>query len=120
MGYTRNKIEMIILGTMLNDMGGDNFMQSCRLSLRKELFADKKNAFVFMLLDNMYQDGIKSTTPSDVFKYANDKNIRYGNTGNFLNYLYGLATDYYAFNNFRNYVKQLVELYIKETKYGTV
>lgn len=115
MAYSRSELERIVLGTMLNDFGDDGYMQSNKLSLRKELFSSKQNAFVFGLLESMNNDGLTSTTPNDVFEYANEKEIKYGNAANFTSYMCELALNY-AYNDFKKHLKELVKLYIKEKK----
>lgn len=120
MGYTRDRLERIVLGTMLNEFGNDGFMHQCSLSLRKDLFKSRQNAFVYSILDMMHNDGITSTTPVDVAAYAHQKDIKYGNLTNFLGYMCELAAENYAHNGFKKYVKELVTLYIKDKKHGTI
>lgn len=118
MDYSRNDIEGIVLGTILNDSGDDGFMRSCRMSLRRELFRDKRNAFIFGILDMMYMEGITSTTPYDVVVYAESKGIKYGNLQEFLLYMCGLTKNY-AYMGFKRYVRELVTMYIRDRKlYG--
>lgn len=120
MDYTRNKLERIVLGTLLNDNGKDGFAKSCRLSLRCDLFANKQNKFVYGLLEKMYKDGIVSTTPVDVFEYANKNDVKYGNAEKFCQYMCELAQENYAFNNFKGFVRELVSMCLKEKNlYGT-
>ena len=116
MVYSRNKLEGIVLGTILNDFGKDGFMQTNKMSLRKELFTNKKNAFVFGILESMSNDGLASMTPYDVLEYANEKGIKYGNAVNFASYMCDLAFGNYAYNDFKKYVRELVRIYVKEKK----
>lgn len=118
MDYSRNRLEEIVIGTMLNDFGDDGFMKSCRLSLRKELFKNRQNAFIFGILDAMFKDGLTETTPKDVLEYTNDKEIKYGNMSNFASYMCGLASCNYAHTGFKKYVKELVAMYIKENRFN--
>lgn len=118
MDYTRSDIERIVIGTLLNDFGDDRFFEKNRMALRKELFTDRKNVFVFGIIERMHEDGINGTNPSGVFGYANDKNIQYGNAVNFVSYMCELAQRYYAFNSFGKYVRELVDAYVNEKRYG--
>lgn len=119
MDYSRSKLEEVVIGTLLNDFGDDGFMQSCSMSLRIELFKGKQTSFVYGILESMYKDGLKSTTPIDVLNYANEKEIKYGNDVNFASHMCSLATNNYALKDFKKYVKELVTMYINEKKlYG--
>lgn len=116
MAYSRSKLEEVVVGTLLNDFGHDGFLRSCGMSLRRELFEGRQSSFVFGILESMYRDGLNSTTPLDVFKYANEKGIKYGDATRFASYMCMLATDNYAFVGFKKYVKELVMTFLKERK----
>ena len=118
MVYSRNKLERIVIGTMLNESGKDGFFNGSRIVLRKELFKDKRNVFLFAVLERMYKDGLRRSTPYDVFKYANEKSIPYGNAENFCTYMCEVSENYYVFIGFKKYVKQLVDLYVKENRHA--
>lgn len=120
MGYTRDRMERIVLGTMLNDFGSDGFMRSCRMSLKKEMFKSKQNAFVYDILDRMFKDGLSSTTPADVLSYSDEKGIKYGNAANFSAYMCELATENYAIVSFKKILKDMVLNYIKDVKHGSI
>lgn len=118
MAYSRSDYERMVLGIILNDDGEYGFMKSCRMSLRKELFKDKKNIFVYGILDAMYNDGCVDMTPISVFDYANNHNIKYGNMGNFAAYLCELSSTTWRFHELKKYVKELVTRYMKERFYN--
>ena len=119
MDYSRDMVEQIVIGTLLNDLGEDKFFAKNRMALRKELFKDRKNAFIFGIIQRMHEDGIEVTSPSDVFAYTNKNNIQYGNVSNFVTYMCELSQRYYAFGDFSKYVRELVDAYVKEKRYGT-
>ena len=70
MVYTREKIEQIVLGTLLNDIGDEGFFKGSRNVLRDDLFSDKRNVFVFSVIKRMRGEGMESTSPCDVFRYT--------------------------------------------------
>lgn len=105
---------MIVLGTLLNDIG--EFYDSCRMSLRRELFSNKRNAFVYGIIEDMHRNGRSETFPINVFNYANEYGIKYGNMTNFCVYMCELSMNY-AFKNFKKYVKELVGFYLREVRY---
>ena len=117
MVYSRDKVEQIVIGTLLNEYGDDGFFEGSRVVLRKELFNERRNAFIFEVIVRMTNDGLKQTTPYDVFVYCNENGIRYGNMTNFCVYMCDVSVNY-AFNGFKKYVKQLVDYYIREVKNG--
>jgi len=117
MVYQRHQLETIVLGTLLNDSGRDGFFDGSRNVLREELFSDRRNAFIFGLIARMKADGERETTPYDILKYAKEKKIRYGDTARFCTYMCELSRNY-AFDGFKKYVRQLVEIYVKEKRYG--
>ena len=118
MDFSRSKVEQIVIGTLMNEYGGDGFFDSCRMVLRKELFADRRNAFIFDIVKKMHDEGITETTPHDVFRYATDKNIRYGDMEKFCSYMCEVSDANYAFDGFGKYVRILVDEYLKERKHG--
>lgn len=120
MDFTRDRMEQVVLGTILNDNGNDGFVKSCHLSLKKELFKDRRNAFIFGVIDSMYKNGLSSFLPADIVEYADKNGIKYGNAANFCNYMCSLALNNYAFNDFRKYVRELVKKYVRESKDGAV
>lgn len=111
-------MERIVLGTLLNDSGSDGFMKRYSVSLCRELFTTRQLVFIFDLLTAMYGEGLTDTTPKAVFEYAESHQSRYGNPSNFCQYLCELATNNYAPNNFQDYLKELVRLYISDRRYG--
>lgn len=106
-----DKVERIVIGTMLNDFGEDCFFGSCSMSLRKELFSDRRNAFIFDVISRMNAQGLRSTTPYDVLSYVQTNKIRCGNVQNFVSYMTELACESYAFSSFREHVRTLVRFY---------
>lgn len=118
MECSRNRLEEIVIGTLLNEYGTDGFFAKHKMVLRKELFADKRNVFLFGLIEGMFLEGRTQTTPKDVLDYAMEKNIRYGNLSNFLTYMCDLAYGNYAFVGFGDYVRRLVDLYVKDMRYA--
>ena len=115
MGYTRTNLEGFVLGTMLNDNG--EFYDSCRVSLRRELFADRRNRFIFGIIEDMRLEGLKDTYPADVARYAAEKEIRVGDFTKFCLYMCELA-ETYMFQTFRRHVKGLVAFYMQDVRYG--
>ena len=105
---------MIVIGTLLNDEGA--FFESCKMSLCKELFADKRNAFVYGIIEGMHKAGLQRTFPLDVFNYANENDVKYGNAANFCAFLCEMAENF-AFKGFKKYVKELVTVYLRNLKY---
>ncbi len=118
MECTRSELEKIVIGTLLNDYGDDGFIRKNSMSLKEELFSCRQNLFIFRIIMMMYKDGLKDMTPVSVFDYANTNHINYGNAGRFVAYMCELATSYYAFNKFKEYLKELVRIYINEKKNG--
>lgn len=106
----------MVLGTLLNDHG--DYYSSCKGSLCREMFQNKRNAFVFGLIEDMHNDGISDTFPIDVFNYANEKDVKYGNMNNFCVFLCEVAMDN-AYEDFKKYVRELVRFYLKDIKHGT-
>lgn len=106
-----DKVERIVIGTMLNDFGEDCFFSSCSMSLRKELFSDRRNAFIFDVISRMNAEGLRSTTPYDVLSYVQTNKIRCGSVHNFVSYMTELACESYAFSSFREHVRTLVRFY---------
>ena len=106
-----DKVERIVIGTMLNDFGEDCFFSSCSMSLRKELFSDRRNAFIFDVISRMNAQGLRSTTPYDVLSYVQTNKIRCGNVQNFVSYMTELACESYSFSSFRDHVRTLVRFY---------
>lgn len=111
--------ENIVIGTLLNDSGADKFFEKNRISLHKNLFRDKKNQFIFGVIQRMYSDGCPSTTPFDVLSYCNTHGIAYGNVQNFCTYMTELADKYYEYNDFQSHLRELVTQYVREQRYGT-
>lgn len=114
MAYTRIKLEQIVLGTLMNDI---SLLQTHRVSIRKEMFSDKRNAFVFGIIEQMFNDGLTETAPYDVFVYSLQNNIRYGDANKFCVYMCQL-TDNYAVVGFPKYLRDLVKIYLSEVKNG--
>ena len=113
------RIDDIVLGTLLNDFGDLKLMSRYGMSLRKELFYSKQHQFVFGIIERMYNDGKISFTPSDVFDYATNKGVRFGDAGKFCSFMCSLATSCYAPNSFAKNLKELVSKYIKRVNvYG--
>lgn len=118
MDYTRTEHENIVIGMLLNDFDG-MLMDGGRLFLREELFVDKKNKFIYGIIDKMHRSGERCITPCDVFRYANDNSIAYGDMSNFASYMCELALTRYSEQEFKRHAKELVRLYIRDKKYGS-
>ena len=114
---TRERLERIVVGTLLNERQGDGFYKKNKASLKKDVFSDKRNAFIFGILEKMHADGIETTTPYDVVSYCKEKGIKYGNPANFAVYMCEICESY-AFLSLKSYVKELVQYYVKEKKNG--
>ena len=117
MDYTRDKLEQIIIGTLLNEYGYDKYFQRSKAVLRGELFKDKKNRFIFNTIKEMNEKGMKQTTPYDVAVYATQNNNKYGNLHNFCCYMCELI-EYNAMKEFKVFLKKLVDEYVKEQRYA--
>lgn len=117
MDYTRDKLEQIIIGTLLNEYGYDKYFQRSKAVLRGELFKDKKNRFIFNTIKEMNEKGMKQTTPFDVVSYAKDNHLRFGNIHNFCCYMCELI-EYNAMKEFKVFLKKLVDEYVKEQRYA--
>lgn len=117
MNYTRDKLEKIVIGTLLNEYGYDKYFQRSNAVLRGELFKDKKNRFIFNTIKEMNEKGMKQTTPYDVAIYATQNNKKYGNLHNFCCYMCELI-EYNAMTEFKVFLKKLVDEYVKEQRYA--
>lgn len=108
-----NKTENIVIGTLLNDTPFDGFYQRESMLLKDEMFSDKKNAFIFRIIQRMHNDGLTKTTPCDLYLYTTTNNIRVGNVGNFCSYMMDLARQHYEYETLDAHVKDLVLNFIK-------
>lgn len=112
-----NRTEYIIIGTLLNDTTLDNFFKAQSMLLREEMFTDRKNAFIYRLIKRMHDDGMEETTPYNLYMYVTKKDIKVGNTSNFLSYIMEMARKYYVYDDeLDGYVKKLVVNFVKEHK----
>ena len=105
---------MAVLGTIMSDY---TLYNTYRLSLRKEIFADKKNMFIFGLMEEMIKAGESSLYPYDIFKYTHEKEVKYGNMVNFCSYLCEVSSCWDLFA-FQKNLKELVSTYLKSIGYG--
>ena len=114
-------IEKAVIGTILCDDGSFGYMDACSVSLKKELFMDRKNAFIFGLLEELHKGGSVSTTQLDVWIYADEHNIKYGDVGNFVVYMNELSAFYSLrdMESFKRNVRELVKRYISQKRNGT-
>ena len=117
MAYTRERVERILIGTLLNEYGYDGFMRNGGSVLRAEMFCDKRNAFIFSVIRRMDGDGAVQTTPCDVFRYVTEKGIRCGDTGRLCSYMAEVCENY-AWSSFRRYVKMLVDYFLNDKRHG--
>lgn len=117
MNYTRNKLEQIVIGTLLNEYGYSKFYTKSKSVLNEDLFIDKRNKFIFAIIKEMIDKGIKQTTPYDVAMYATQNNKKYGNLHMFCCYMCDVI-QYNALGEFKRFVKQLVDEFVKDKRYG--
>lgn len=103
------RLEAIILGSILNDNGSDGFIEENNVALKADLFTGKKNAFLWNVLERMSKDGQTDFTPYSVLRYCDRNDIKYGDLVNFCEYMIELSTDYYAHIEFSKYVDELIE-----------
>lgn len=107
---------MIVLGTILNDSGEEQFMNKYSMSLPKDVFSDKRNAFIYGLIYDMHSCGRTSFTPHDVLEYAIEKGVKYGNVVNFCLYMCELSERFYAPFGILEHIRRLVKMYISDKK----
>ena len=62
----RTQIERLIIGTLLNSTGNEEYFLSCRSCITADMFSDDRNARLYSLIRDMNINGIRSTTPYDV------------------------------------------------------
>lgn len=113
MGYTRNN-EKAVIGTLMSE---PELFETYGISLTKEIFSDKRNAFIFGIMDDMRKDGCVSFYPYDIFVYADEKNIAYGDMVRFCSYMCE-ASACWDFFGFRKRLKDVVGEYVKRIGYG--
>ena len=68
----RQKIENIIVGTLLESKGIENYFDDCR-NLIPDMFMDEANSRIFMLVSEMNRNGKVKTTPCDLFEEYGEK-----------------------------------------------
>lgn len=68
----RQKIENIIIGTLLESKGDYNYFDDCR-SLTPDMFLDEVNKRIFTLIVEMNMQGKVKTTPCDIFEEYGEK-----------------------------------------------
>lgn len=68
----REKLENIIIGTLLESNTERNFFDDCHV-LTPDMFRDDVNRRVFVLVSEMNRNGKVNTTPCDVFEEYGEK-----------------------------------------------
>lgn len=68
----RQRIENIIIGTLLESKGETNYYDECRV-LNADMFMDEVNRRVFLLVAEMNKNGKVCTTPCDIFDEYGEK-----------------------------------------------
>lgn len=116
---SRIRLERAVIGGLLSEYGYDGFYAHNKHMLKKELFYDAKNRFIFSVLERMYAEGAIETTPHDILLYANEHGIKYGNMNNFAVYMCELANEYdFRSMDFKEILRRLIGEYIKEKRNG--
>lgn len=64
----RVQIEKIIIGTLLESKGYENWYDDCRCSVSADMFRDATNRRIFELVADMNARGKVETTPCDIMK----------------------------------------------------
>lgn len=103
------KAEQVVIGTLLNNTFRADLFTKNRLALRPSLFRDKRNRFIFSLMERMHDEGLTDTTPCDVLLYSLDKEIKFGSVTNFATYMAFLSDAYYAHKSLKQYIRLLVQ-----------
>lgn len=62
----RQKMENIIIGTLLESQSGDNYFTECGM-LTPDMFLDDTNRQIFCYVSEMNAKGLCDTTPYDIF-----------------------------------------------------
>lgn len=62
----REYIEKIIIGTLLESKGYENWYDDCRCSVSADMFMDATNRRIFELVADMNARGKTETTPCDI------------------------------------------------------
>lgn len=62
----RQKMENIIIGTLLESQADNNYFTECRM-LTPDMFLDKTNREIFGYVSEMNSKGLYETTPFDIF-----------------------------------------------------
>lgn len=62
----REKIENIIIGTLLDSTDEDNFFEDCRSCVTEDMFKDEANRRIYALIADMNAKGKHITSPYDI------------------------------------------------------
>lgn len=69
----REKIENIIIGTLLESTDEENYFDDCRSSLTEDMFLDETNRRIFSLVAEMNAKGKHRTDPCSIFEEYGEK-----------------------------------------------
>lgn len=84
----RQEIENIIIGTILNNYSGEDYMNDCKCCITADMFADKRNEKIYAKVFEMQKSGYNDITPYDIVAY-NEEMIEYAS------YMCELASDWH-------------------------
>lgn len=134
----RDKLENIIIGTLLESNTERNFFDDGCSVLTSDMFKDDVNRRVFMLISEMNRKGKVNTTPCDIFEEYGEKvadivprmcelvtdysfiylKTKYNEERYLMNEFYGMEmkyTDVY----FGDYVKRFIKVVFENEKEGS-
>ena len=113
----RDKLENIIIGTLLESNAERNFYDDCCSVITPDMFNDEVNRRIFVMVSEMNRNGKVNTTPCDIFE-------EYGNVVvDIMPRMCELVTDYsfiYLKTKYNEEQYILSEYYGIETKYTDV
>lgn len=69
---SRERIENIIIGTLLESTEDENYFQDCRCCITEDMFADAVNMRIYHLISEMNANGQYDTCPSSIFATYGD------------------------------------------------
>ena len=64
----RERLENIIIGTLLESTADDNYYTDCRCCVTEDMFADETNRRIYHYVSEMQSAGKSDTRPSDIFE----------------------------------------------------
>lgn len=131
----RERLENIIIGTLLESTADDNYYTDCRCCITEDMFMDATNRRIYHYISAMQAGGKSDTRPSDIFtEYGaevvdilpsmTDKVNNYSfmylkwvvNEGSYLYHLNTGVKVRYTNVMFSEYVNAFVKMYFYEEK----